>query len=137
MFEIFNHLEVVTVDLIALTKEEGRHDRGMTQEKVFIPLQPDPIMLPKRSPCLYLLQKIRDESHRSALRFQTLQRSKKLTTSSLDEIKGIGPIKKRRLLESFKSTEKIRLATDEEILNIKGINSRDLETIRTYFKNNS
>lgn len=135
--EVFHNLEVVTVDLIALTKEEGRHDKGMTGEKVYLPLQKEPILLSKRSPSLYLLQKIRDESHKSALRFQTQQRSKTLTTSSLDAIPGIGPIKKRRLLETFKSIEQLRKASDEDILRVKGINTGDLKKIRAYFASNS
>lgn len=67
--EVFEKLKIASVDLIALTKEEGRHDRGLSQERIYVPYRPDPILLDSRSPQLFLLQRIRDETHRLAIEY--------------------------------------------------------------------
>lgn len=128
--EVFKELDIASVDLIALAKEEGRHDRGMTEERVFLPENHDPIHLNPRSSILFLLQKIRDEAHRKALGFHRERRKKRTLTSALDAIPGIGQIKRSRLLRHFGSVEKIRQASDEELSEVKGITRKDIETLR-------
>ncbi len=129
--DVFKELDIASVDLIALAKEEGRHDRGMTEERVFLPNNHDPIHLNPRSSILFLLQKIRDEAHRKAIGFHRDRRKKRTLTSALDHIIGIGPIKRGRLLRHFGSVEKIRQASDDQLKEIKGINSKDIETLRS------
>lgn len=132
--QVFETLQIATVDAIALTKEQGRHDKGMTQEKIYLPHQKEPLLINPRSPLLFLLQTIRDEAHRAAILFQKKQRSKKMTASALDELKGIGPIKKRRLLVEFKSVDAIKKASAEDLKKIKGLTKKDIEQILLWEK---
>lgn len=129
--DVFKELDIASVDVIALAKESGRHDKGMTAERVFLPDSHDPIHLNSRSNLLFLLQKVRDEAHRKAIGFHRKQREKRTFTSALDHIKGIGTIKRSRLLKHFKSVEKIRFATDEELSQIQGISKKDIFQIRS------
>lgn len=119
--KVLEELNIITVDVIGVAKEEGRHDKGMTQEQVFLPNIKDPISLKKNSPVLFFLQEVRDEAHRFAITFQKKQRSKKLVRSKLDAIPGIGPVKKRALLLRFGSVKAIKEATLEELCKVPGI----------------
>lgn len=127
--EVLQSLEIATIDVIALTKEDARHDKGLTQEKVYLPHRKDPILIDPRSPLLFLLQKVRDEAHRQAIHFHRKRRSKRILSSSLDEIPGIGPAKKKRLLQHFGSVKAIREATMEELSKVKGLSKKDLQAI--------
>lgn len=131
---VFKELDIASVDLIALAKEEGRHDRGMTAERVFLPEHHDPIHLNPRSSLLFLLQKIRDEAHRKAIGFHRERRHKRIIHSVLDTIPGIGPTKRGRLLKHFGSAESIGRASPQELLKVKGITKKDVETLMTFFK---
>lgn len=128
--EIFKELDIATVDLIAVAKQAGLHTKGMTQEKVFLRDQHEAIILNPRSHLLLLLQKIRDEAHRKAIHFHRTRRKKKSISSVLDELSGIGPIKKARLLRHFGSVQQIQKASEEELLSIKGITKKDLDALR-------
>lgn len=130
---ILEELDISTVDVIGLAKEEGRHDRGMTAEQVFLPHRKDPLRLKSHSSELFLLQRIRDEAHRAALQFHKQQRSKTLVKSSLDQIPGIGPAKKKALLRHFGSVKKIRQATLEELKEVKELSKKDREKLRDFF----
>ncbi|MCB1137035.1 MAG: excinuclease ABC subunit UvrC, partial [Chlamydiia bacterium] len=88
---VAQELDVSTVEFIGLAKEEGRHDKGMTAEQIFLPERKDPILLGKHSPVLFLLQQIRDEAHRVAISYHRQRRSKRTIASELDGIPGIGP----------------------------------------------
>ncbi len=127
--EVFKELSIATVDLIAVAKEEGRHDKGLTQERVFLVDHQDPIALNPRSHLLLLLQKIRDETHRKAISFHRQRRGKKVLSSALDEIPGIGPIKRGRLLRQFGSLQRIQEATEEELAQVQGITQKDIKTL--------
>lgn len=128
--EVFKELDIASVDLIALAKEEGRHDKGMTAERIFLPEHHDPIHLNLRSSLLFLLQKMRDETHRKAIGFQRRRHQKQHLSSVMDAIPRIGPVKRARLLRHFGSVEKIKQATFEELKQVKGITQRDIETLR-------
>jgi excinuclease ABC subunit C len=130
--EVFRELDIASVDLISLAKEEGRHDKGMTAERVFLPGNSDPIHLNPRSSLLFLLQKLRDEAHRKAIGFHRERRKRRALTSALDRIPGIGSVKRVRLLKHFGSVEKIRLASDEELKQVKGISSKDIAMLRSH-----
>jgi excinuclease ABC subunit C len=133
--KVFEELNIIGVDLIALAKEEGRHDKGMTAEQVFTRYQKDPILLKANSPILFLLQRIRDEAHRVAISFHRKRRSKKTLKSVLDDIPGIGPKKRKNLLTYFGSLKKMELATDDQIREVKGISEANVEAIKTFFQN--
>ncbi len=130
--EVFKELDIATVDLMSLAKEGARHDKGMTQEKIFLPHHAEPLLLPLRSPLLLMLQKIRDEAHRVAIGFHRKQRSKRTLTSTLDNLPGIGPKKRGQLLRKFGSVKRILEATPEELSEIKGISKKDIETIKKF-----
>ncbi len=130
--DVFKELDIASVDLIALTKEQGRHDKGMTEERVFLPDNRDPIHLNPRSNLLFLLQKMRDEAHRKAIGFHRLRRTKRTLTSALDEVPGIGETKRSRLLRHFGSVEKIKSASDDELKEIKGITQKDIDALRKH-----
>lgn len=127
--EVFDELNIASVDVIALTKEEARHDKGLTQEKIYVPHRKDPLMIDPRSPMLFLLQRIRDEAHRLAIEYHRKRRGKRTFKSELDDIAGIGPIKKRRILQQFGSVRALRAAKREDLEQIKGLNRRDIEIL--------
>jgi excinuclease ABC subunit C len=127
--EVLHNLQIATIDVIGLTKEDARHDKGLTQEKIYVPYRKDPYLIDPRSPLLFLLQKIRDEAHRQAIEFHRKRRSKRTLSSSLDEIPGIGPIKKKRLLQKFGSVKAIRSAAADELRAVQGITQKDIDAI--------
>jgi excinuclease ABC subunit C len=89
-------------------------------EEIYIPSQKDPITLPKNSPLLKLFQRVRDEAHRFAVKLHKKQREKRMTGSILDEIKGIGPATRNKLLTQFGSVEKIKETSLEELTRVVG-----------------
>lgn len=132
--KVFEELNVVGVDVIGLAKEEGRHDKGMTSEQIFMPNKSEPIFLKKTSSILFLLQKIRDQAHQTAISFHRKRRSKKTLHSALDDISGIGYAKRKALLTHFGSISKVKIASDEELRQVKGINAANIASIRTFFQ---
>ena len=132
--KVLEELDIATVDVIGLAKEEGRHDKGITEEQIFLRGQKDPILLRKNSPVLFLLQQIRDEAHRTALTYHRKLRVKKTIRSSLDDIPGIGPKKRALLLKHFGSVKKLREASMEELEAIPKITRKDVEAIQKFLK---
>jgi excinuclease ABC subunit C len=132
--KVFEELNIVGVDIIGLAKEQGRHDKGLTAEQIFVPNQPQPIMLKRTSPLLFFLQKVRDEAHRFVITFQRKRQSKKTIRSALDDIPGIGYAKRKALLTHFGSIKKLEIATDEELRQVKGISAANLAAIREFFQ---
>ena len=94
-------------------------------EELYLPGRPDPVVLPRRSQALYLVQRIRDEAHRFAITYHRDVRGKRALRSELDEIAGVGPGRKKALLKRFGSVRRIREASVEEVAATPGI-SRDL-----------
>jgi excinuclease ABC subunit C len=127
--DVFQELGIASIDVIGLTKEDARHDKGLTQEKIYVPYRKDPFLIDPRSPLLFLLQKIRDEAHRQAIEFHRKRRSKRTISSELDEVPGIGPVKKKRLLQRFGSVKALKAATEKEIRAVPGISKQDVETL--------
>lgn len=127
--KVLESLDVVTVDLIGLAKEEGRHDKGMTSEQVFLLNVKDPIILKRNSPLLFLLQNIRDEAHRTAITFHRSLRSKSTLKSALTDIPGVGEVKRKRLLKHFGSLKRVLEATEENLLEVQGITKKDVAAI--------
>jgi excinuclease ABC subunit C len=102
-------------------------------EYIFLPEKDDPVILPKDSPALQLLQRIRDEAHRFALGYHRKLRGKKLRESALDGIAGIGEKKKSALLRYFGSVERLKEAEVSEIGKVPGITKKDAESMWRYF----
>ena len=130
--DVFYELEIASIDVIALAKEKGRHDKGLNLEKVFIPHEKDAIYLSPRSSTLFILQKIRDEAHRVAISFYRKQQKKRVISSALDRIPGIGPIKKTRLLKHFGSIKNIKTASKIELKKVPGMTNKDVYRIQTF-----
>ncbi len=84
-------------------------------EEIFLPMQPDPVILPRHSKALHVLQRVRDEAHRFAITFHRKSRGKAMRMSMLNDIPGIGPKRRRALIRHFGSLEKIKQATIEEL----------------------
>jgi excinuclease ABC subunit C len=90
-------------------------------EEVWPPDSPDPVILPRTSEALYLLQRVRDEAHRSAIAFHRKRRTARQRRSALDDIPGLGEVKAKALLRHFGSVKAIRNATTEELQGVNGI----------------
>ena len=131
--KVFNKLNIVSIDVIGIAKQQSRHDKGLTSEQLFSPFDNKPIMINPKSPILFLLQNIRDEAHKAAISFHRRKRDKEITKSTLDNIEGIGEIKKKALLQYFKSIEEIKRATKEELKKIGKLTRTDIENIDKYF----
>lgn len=117
------------VDLVAIAKEEGRHDKGLSQELVWRRHSAEPLRLPTHSPALLFLQKARDEAHRFAIEFQRSRRRTTTIKTALDAIPGIGPVKRQALLRHFGSLSRVKQASSEEWAACPGLNRRDLESL--------
>ena len=126
---LFKELDIATVDVIALAKEKGRHDKGLSNERVFQPNFETPKLF-TQGPLLFFLQRVRDEAHRFAISYHKKLREKRVITSILDEIPGIGPLKKARLLKHFKSLSAIESASLDTLLEVEGIHKKDAENIQ-------
>ncbi|WP_369182961.1 excinuclease ABC subunit UvrC [Streptomyces sp. Y1] len=98
-------------------------------EEVWLPGEDDPVVLPRSSEGLYLLQRVRDEAHRFAITYQRAKRSKRLTAGELDSVPGLGETRRRALLKHFGSLKKLRAATVDELCAVPGIGRRTAETV--------
>ena len=98
-------------------------------EEVWLPNNSEPIIFPRHSEALYLLQKIRDEAHRFAINFHRSKRSKVMLESLLDEVHGLGEVRRKALLTHFGSVSALRAATIEEIAVVPGIGEKMAKSI--------
>jgi excinuclease ABC subunit C len=109
---------------IAKVRDADTRRRISGREKIHVPRVPEPLLLEGNSTALYLLERVRDEAHRFAITYHKQLRSKKLEKSALDEIPGIGPVLKRRLLEEFGSVARIRTAPVELLASVRGMSRK-------------
>jgi excinuclease ABC subunit C len=109
---VLDELGITDVAVIGLAKR---------LEEVWVPSEPDPIILPRNSEGLYLLQRIRDEAHRFAIGYHRSKRSKRMTASALDAVPGLGEHRRKALVAHFGSLARLREATVEEITSVPGI----------------
>ncbi len=100
------------------------------QEEIFLPGQPTPILLPRRSQALYLVQRVRDEAHRFALSRHRVRRGKIGLASQLDAIPGIGPARRKALLRRFGSLDGIKDATVDQLANVRGMTRAAAEALK-------
>ncbi|MEU2777050.1 excinuclease ABC subunit UvrC [Streptomyces sp. NPDC007162] len=98
-------------------------------EEVWLPEDEDPVVLPRTSEGLYLLQRVRDEAHRFAITYQRTRRAKRFRAGPLDDVPGLGETRKQALLKHFGSVKKLRSATIEQIQEVPGIGRKTAETI--------
>ncbi len=120
-FHALLQLGLGDIPIISLAKKE---------EEIFIPYQDNPLIIDRKSKPLFLLQRIRDESHRFAINFHRNLRSNNSNKSILDSIDGIGAAKRKFLLKHFGSVKKIRQAPDSEIALLKGFSKKLAKKIK-------
>jgi len=125
----------------ALAAAAGTGASGLTfvslakkDEEIYMPDRAEPLRLPRRNPSLRLLQRARDEAHRVALGFNRKRRAARTLTSALLEIPGVGPSRRRALLERFGSLAGVKSATVEELKTVPGISSAMAERIHSLLK---
>ena len=90
-------------------------------EEVWVPSEPDPLIMPRNSEGLYLLQRVRDEAHRFAITYHRSKRSKRMTASALDSVRGLGEHRRKALVTHFGSVARLKEASVEEIIAVPGI----------------
>jgi len=121
--EAMQEMNVTRILTVGLAKQN---------EEIYLPGRPAPILLPRDSQGLYLVQRIRDEAHRFAITYHRRVRDARTTQSILDEIPGIGPRRRQALLDKFGSLEGIRKATIEQLVTVRGMNRRAAEQLIEY-----
>src|SRR5438309_2300939 len=112
---------LLQIPMAALAKE---------REELFVPSRADPIVLPRTSQGLYLVQRIRDEAHRFAVTYHQKVRGKRATRSVLDDVDGVGPARKRALLRRFGSVRAMREAPVADLAAVSGVGSALAERIK-------
>ncbi len=110
--EVLDDLGITDVAVIGLAKR---------LEEVWVPGEPDPVIMPRNSESLYLLQRVRDEAHRFAITFHRSKRSRRMTASALDAVPGLGETRRTALVTHFGSVARLEQATVEEITQVPGI----------------
>jgi excinuclease ABC subunit C len=107
-----DELGIVDVAVVGLAKR---------LEEVWQPGDENPVVLPRTSEALYLLQRLRDEAHRFAIGFHRQRRSKSMTTSALDAVPGLGEVRRKALMKQFGSLKRLRAASEAEVATVPGI----------------
>ncbi len=118
-----------SIDWLGIAKE--RQDEG---EKLYRPGRKNPLVLPAHNPVLLFLMRIRDESHRYGITFHRKLRNKSTLSSTIDEIPGIGASKKLELLRHMGSLKRLKAASLQELMEVKGIGPELAATIMDFFK---
>jgi excinuclease ABC subunit C len=121
---VLEKLNLTHIPIIGLAKEF---------EEIYLPNTKRPIIIPKNNQALYLLQQVRDESHRFAITYHRKLRSKNISASSLDDIVGIGKKRKIALLKEFGSIENIKKASIDELAKTDGMNQKTAENVYNYY----
>lgn len=102
-------------------------------EEVWVPGESDPVVLPRSSEGLYLLQRVRDEAHRFAITYQRAKRAKRVRSSPLDDVPGLGESRKQSLIKHFGSVKKLRQATIDQICEVPGVGRKTAESVVVAF----
>lgn len=125
--KVLEELKINQVEVIGVAKGQGEGVRAKgewkekKEEEIYLPNRKNPIKLKTGSIELKLIQRVRDESHRFAIQFHRKLRDQKIDRSFLNDIKGLGPVIKKRLFEKFKHEKGIRSASIEELCEVKGV----------------
>ncbi|MFC4002312.1 excinuclease ABC subunit UvrC [Prauserella oleivorans] len=118
--DVLGDLGVTDVAVVGLAKR---------LEEVWLPNDPDPVILPRTSDALYLLQRVRDEAHRFAIRYHRQKRAKRVQASALDGVPGLGQARKSALIKHFGSVKKLKQASVDEIAQVPGFGKRTAEVV--------
>ena len=123
--KVFDELGIMDVTLIGLAKR---------LEEIWVPYDDEPLILPRNSEGMYLLQQIRDEAHRFAITYHRQQRSKRMRASALDGIPGLGPARRSDLVKHFGSVKKLKEANVEDITEVNGIGPKLAQTVYEHLR---
>jgi excinuclease ABC subunit C len=121
---------VQVMEVLGLTGMFGLAGLAKQEEELFFPGKSEPVILPRHSQGLYLVQRVRDEAHRFAITAHRARRTREGLASRLDKVKGIGPARRKALLKQFGSIENILAASDEQLSAIPGINADVINALR-------
>lgn len=133
--DVLRELDIAEPDVIGLAKaRSGEEGREQEFERVFLPGVEEPIILEPTSSTTHLVARVRDEAHRFAITYHRQLREKRAIHSELDDIPGIGEVRKKALLRHFGSVEKIRQAEVEELAAVKGMSGKAAEEIVNHYK---
>ena len=121
--QVFLELGVEWIPLASLAKEN---------EELFVPQTPEPIVLPRTSQALFLVQRARDEAHRFAITYHRQRRSKSAVVSAMDGVPGIGPKRRRLLLRKFGSARGVREAAVEDLASVPGMTMKLATRLKQY-----
>ena len=131
-FELTDQIEVVSLAKQHVLNAGRDESVVKSEERVFLPNRKDPIVLPKNSTALFLLVRLRDEAHRFAITYNRDLRRRARLRSVLDDIEGVGPVRRRALLRHFGSLRRIREASLEGLAAVKGVNLELATAIRRH-----
>ncbi len=120
--DVLREMDMWGIPVAGLAKEN---------EWLYVPGNPDPIVLPPNSAGLHLVMRVRDEAHRFAVTYHRQRRAKAMTKSALDTLDGVGAVRKKRLLSAFGSVSAIRRASVDEIAAVKGVSPALASQIKT------
>ncbi|NIM20580.1 MAG: excinuclease ABC subunit UvrC [Candidatus Latescibacteria bacterium] len=144
--KILERLGAVEVDAVGIAKvREGSkraasggtgtaRRRARDKERIYIRGLSKPLLLEGNSTALFLLQRIRDEAHRFAIGYHKKLRSKKMGASALDDVPGVGPVLKSRILAEFGSIARLQKATTDQIASVPGVSKKLAIDIKEYFE---
>jgi excinuclease ABC subunit C len=126
--EILDTMEVTELPVVGLAKEnEEIYIRDRATGRALA----EPVLLPRSSQAMYLVQRVRDEAHRFAITYHRAVRGRSGLRSALDEVEGIGPKRKRELLRRFGSVRGIRSATLEELAAVPGMTLKQAKVLKS------
>jgi excinuclease ABC subunit C len=126
--EILDTMEVTELPVVGLAKE---NEEIYVRERATGRARAEPVLLPRTSQAMYLVQRIRDEAHRFAITYHRNVRGRTGLRSALDEVEGIGPKRKRELLRRFGSVRGIRAATLEELAAVPGMTLKQAKVLKS------
>jgi excinuclease ABC subunit C len=130
----------LSIPVVSIAKEKELKSRSGTTyapERLYLPGQKNPIVLPKSSPMLHLLQRVRDEAHRFGLSHHRKKRSKKTIASQLKNIPGIGPTRQKALLRHFGSVQQIQQASLKDLAHAPKMNDKSAKAVKAFFNKQS
>ena len=127
---VLEELGIAGIPLVGVAKGP---DRDAGREHFHFPGRDKPLLLEPRDPVLYFVQRLRDEAHRFAIGTHRAKRSKAIGANPLDEIAGIGPTRKRALLEHFGSAKAVSRASPDDLRAIEGISAQMAQAIYDFF----
>lgn len=127
--QVLQDLNIAAVDMISMAKDLSKHTKGLTQEKIFLHKQKEPLLLPIHSPSLFLLQSIRDTAHRVAIQYHRKKRITDMKQTVLSTIPGIGRRKIQQILSYFGSIKNLQESSQEELTKVPKLNKKDRQIL--------